>query len=214
MVVRKQPDTPSSFVLSHAARVHREAYLGQKMDRLAAEAKTKLASGDKKAALMAMKKRKLYEAEIAKITNVKMTLETQAINLESAAGTADAFQAMNAGNNTMQKIRNDMGGVEKVDDVMMDMQDEFQMQEEVSNAIGQSVDPMFAGMDMNDDDLMKELEGLGGDMTMGLAEKFDAAEGKLSPAGPPKRKPLWNKSPSKKEADELSKLEAELAIAS
>lgn len=182
------------------------------MNRLAAEAKQKLATGDKKAALMAMKKRKLYESEIAKITNVKMTLETQAINLESAAGTADAFQAMNAGNSTMQKIRNDMGGVEKVDDVMMDMQEEFQMQEELSNAIGQSVDPLYGGMD--DEDLMKELEGLGGDMTMGLAAKFDEAEGKLSASGPPKKTPLWSKKPSKQEADELSKLEAELAIAS
>ena len=51
-----------------------------------------------------------------------MTLETQAIQLESAAGTAEAFQAMSAGTNTMQKLRTGMGGVESVDDMMMDMQ--------------------------------------------------------------------------------------------
>lgn len=182
------------------------------MDRLAVEAKQKMSSGDKKAALMCMKKRKLYEAEIAKIANVKMTLETQAINLESAAGTADAFQAMNAGNSTMQKIRTDMGGVDRVDDVMMDMQEEFQLQEEMGTAIGQAVDPLGGAVD--DDELLKELEGLAGGGEQDLAAQFDAAEGKLSASGPPKRKPLWKKTPSKREADELSKLEAELAIAS
>ena len=49
------------------------------------EAKVKMAKGDKKAALFAMKRKKLYEAEVDKIQNVKMTLETQVINLESAA---------------------------------------------------------------------------------------------------------------------------------
>jgi len=42
-----------------------------------------------------------------------MTLETQIMNLESASQNAEIFQAMNAGKNTMQKIRADIG-IEKV----------------------------------------------------------------------------------------------------
>jgi hypothetical protein len=78
-----------------------------------------------------MKKRKLYQSEAIKISNVKMTLETQAISLESATFTAKAYQAsMSAGTNTMKKIRADTG-IDQVDDMMMDIQEEMQMAETI-----------------------------------------------------------------------------------
>jgi charged multivesicular body protein 4 len=52
-----------------------------------------------------MKRKKLYEAEYDKIQNIKMTLETQVIGLESAAQNAETFKAMSQGTKTMQKIR-------------------------------------------------------------------------------------------------------------
>jgi charged multivesicular body protein 4A/B len=177
----------------------REAFLEIKMTQLAQEAKERLARGDKKAAVGIMKKRKLYQNEQAKIANVKMTLETQAMNLESSAGTAEAFQAMTAGTNTMQKIRLGMGGVEKIDDMMMDMQDEFQMADEVNTAIGQTIDPLMGGFD--EDDLMKELQELEGPTKQ------------QAPAKPLKKlsSPWQSSKPQKGELEELRKLEAELA---
>jgi charged multivesicular body protein 4 len=106
-------------------------------------------------AVALLKKRKLYQAEQQKISNIKMTLETQAIHLESAASSADAFHAMSAGNKTMKLIRQDIG-VDKVDDMMVDIQEEMQMAEEVNNAMGQAIDPLMGAMD--DDELMRELE--------------------------------------------------------
>ena len=47
-----------------------------------------MAKGDKKGALFCMKRKKLYEAEADKIQNVKMTLETQVINLPLQKGKA------------------------------------------------------------------------------------------------------------------------------
>ena len=151
-----------------------------------------------------MKKRKLYQAELDKIANVKMTLETQAMNLESAAHTADAFKVMSAGNKTMSKIRNSMGGAESVDDLMMDIQDEMQMAEEVNTAIGQNT---LATMD--DDDLMKELEDM---EKMDLQLQLDEAEAGSSnlPAVPTGR--LSRKSKKQKEEEDLRNLEAELAM--
>lgn len=159
------------------------------------------------AAVACMKKRKLYQAEQSKIANVKMTLETQCINLESAAGTADAFQAMAVGNNTMKKIRQDVGGVDNVDDMMMDMQEEMQQADEVSNAIGQGIDPTMGAFD--DDDLMKELEQMeNGD----LEAQFDQAEtGRVNNSAMPA---LANQ-PSKrtmKEQEDMKALQAELAF--
>lgn len=169
-----------------------------KILQLAKEAKERLARGDKRAAVGIMKKRKLYQNEQAKIANVKMTLETQAMNLESSAGTAEAFQAMSAGTSTMQKLRLGMGGVDKVDDLMMDMQDEFQMADEVNTAIGQAVDPLMGGFD--EDDLMKELMELGGPIKQ------------QAPATPFKKlHSPWQSKPQKGELEELRKLVAQLA---
>ena len=117
-----------------------------------------------------MKKRKLYQSEQNKISNVKMTLETQCISLESAATTAEAFQAMSAGTNTMKKIRADVG-IDQVDDMMIDIQEEMAAADEVNTAIGQSIDPTMGMMD--DDDLMKELEDMG---QMDLENEFAQAE--------------------------------------
>lgn len=55
----------------------RHGHLNRKIEQVVQEAKSKLAKGDKKGALFAMKRKKLFEQEIDKIENVKMTLETQ-----------------------------------------------------------------------------------------------------------------------------------------
>mmetsp|Transcript_13075 Transcript_13075/g.19244 ORF Transcript_13075/g.19244 Transcript_13075/m.19244 type:complete len:222 (-) Transcript_13075:231-896(-) len=180
----------------------REQFLEKKLLLLAKEAKEKLNSGDKKGAVATMKKRKLYQAELDKISNVKMTLETQAMNLESAVHTADAFKVMSAGTNTMAKIRTEMGGVESVDDLMIDIQDEVQMADEVNTAIGQTA----IGPTMDDDELMKELEDMG---NMELQQQLDAAEtGTKNLPAVPTSKP----SKSKQDEEDFKKLEAELAL--
>ena len=56
-------------------------------------------------ALFSLKRKKMYEAELDKIGNIKMTLETQVMNLESAAQNAETFMVMNQGKNAMADIR-------------------------------------------------------------------------------------------------------------
>jgi charged multivesicular body protein 4 len=150
-----------------------------------------------------MKKKKLYEGELSKIDNIKMNLETQCIHLESATGTAQAFSAMSAGTKTMKKIHQTVG-IDQVDEVMMDIQDEMQMAEEINNAIGQSIDPAMGMLD--DDDLMKELQQLDCD---DLEQQMNKAEtGKLNfPQAPSTKHGI-----SKKEEEDIRRLEAELAM--
>lgn len=145
-----------------------------------------------------MKRKKLYEAEVDKIQNVKMTLETQVINLESAAQNAETYKAMKAGTNTMQKIRNNVG-IDAVDDIMDEIQEEMQMAQEVNNAIAQPVDPLMA----DEDDLLAELQEL---ETNDLEAELLKAPASL-PAVPNKKLPAL----AKAEEDDLKKLEAELA---
>lgn len=156
-------------------------------------------------AVALLKKRKLYQAEQQKISNIKMTLETQAIHLESAASSADAFHAMSAGNKTMKLIRQDIG-VDKVDDMMVDIQEEMQMAEEVNNAMGQAIDPLMGAMD--DDELMRELEE---EDRTSLATQFDYAEtGKKTFNMPTQKVP--SSGLSRKDEEDYRRLQAELAM--
>jgi len=59
----------------------------------------------------------MYEGEIEKICNNKMTLETQVMDLESATGNKQAFMAMKIGTGAMKSIRQEME-IENVDEMM------------------------------------------------------------------------------------------------
>jgi len=186
---------------SIATQEKREEHIQRKVDAMIAEAKAKMAKNDKKGALFSMKRKKMYEGELDKIQNVKMTLETQVMNLESASQNAETFQAMTAGKTAMSKIREDVG-IEKVDDMMDDIREEFEMANEISNAIAQPVDPLLA----DDDDLLAELENIGADNLE--AELLQEPKKDISlPDVPDTKLPSLNKD----EAEEMKKLEAELA---
>lgn len=146
----------------------------------------------------------MFEAEIDKIQNVKMTLETQVINLESAAQNAETFKAMEAGSKTMKKIRQDVG-IEKVDDIMDEIKEEMEMANEINNAIAGPIDPFMA----DEDELLAELNAL---ETQDLeAELLAPPMGSLKlPSVPTSKLPAHSAS-SRKEEDDLKLLEAELA---
>jgi len=180
---------------------NREEHIQRKIDLMVTEAKTKMAKKDKKGALFAMKRKKLYEKEMDKIQNVKMTLETQVINLESAAQNADTFKAMHSGTSAMKKIRNDVG-IDKVDDMMDDIREEMEMANEISDAIAQPVDPLVA----DEDELLAELEELEAEDVE--SELLKAPSQPIDmPAVPSQKLPDLKND----EAEELRKLEAELA---
>ena len=151
-------------------------------------------------ALFAMKRKKMYEAEVDKIQNVKMTLETQVINLESAAQNAQTYKAMAAGSNTMKKIRQDVG-IEKVDDIMDEIREEMELAAEINSAIAAPVDPMMA----DEDELLAELNAL---EAQDLEAELLAPPMSALPAVPNKKLPQLK---NRKEEDELKLLEAELA---
>lgn len=193
-----------------ATQEKREQHLEKKIEQLVAEAKAKMAKKDKKGALYSLKRKKLYEAEIDKIANIKMTLETQVMNLESAAQNAETFKAMNAGKNAMSTLREDTN-IDKVDDLMDDIKEEMEMADEVSNALAQPVDPLMT----DDDDLLAELQELEAEdveeQLLQMPAKQQQEQEEISlPQVPSGQLPAIPNA-TKEEADELKQLEAELA---
>lgn len=154
-------------------------------------------------ALFCMKRKKLYEAEADKIQNVKMTLETQVINLESAAQNAETFKAMEAGNKTMKKIRTEVG-IEQVDDMMDEIKEEMELANEINNAIAQPVDPLLT----DEDELLEELNELeAADLENELLAPPSQTPNLALPTVPDTKLPAL----AKQEEDDLKQLEAELA---
>ena len=155
-------------------------------------------------ALFAMKRKKLYEQEVDKIQNVKFTLETQVMNLESASQNAQTYKALQQGTKTMQKIRTDVG-IEQVDDVMDQIKEEMELAQEINQAISQPVDPLM----MDEDELFAELNALEtADLEAELLKPPASAVSPLSmPAAPASKLPALQQ----KEQDDLKLLEAELA---
>ena len=135
--------------------MYRIALLEKKIAATTKEAKAKMAKKDKKGAMFSLKRKKMYEAEIEKIENTKITIETQMIALESAVQNKETLNAMQSANSAMKKVR--MGnGVDEVDNLMDDIKEEMDMATEISNAISQPVDPYA----YDEDDLMAELNQL------------------------------------------------------
>ena len=156
-------------------------------------------------ALFALKRKKIYEAEIDKIQNIKMTLETQVMNLESAAQNAETMKAMKSGTSQMKRIRQETD-IEQVDDLMDEIKEEMEMADEISNALAQPVDPLLA----DEDDLLAELEELEAeDVTEQLLEPMKKMELPEVPRGELPTPSIPNA--TREEEAELKQLEAELA---
>ena len=131
------------------------ALLEKKIVMCTQEAKNKMAKKDKKGAMFSLKRKKMYEAEVEKIENTKITIETQMIALESAVQNKETLNAMQTANSAMKKVR-EGNGVDEVDNLMDDIKEEMDMATEVSTAISQPLDPYA----YDDDDLLMELNQL------------------------------------------------------
>lgn len=160
-------------------------------------------------ALFALKRRKLYEAELDKIANIKMTLETQVMNLESAQQNIETFKAMDAAKGAMADIRK-VTDIDKVDDLMDGIKEEMELADEISNALAQPIDPLM----QDEDDLLAELEELAVEDAEAQLLQQPAATATTRqeeyPAVPSSKLPTITNA-TKEEEEELRQLEAELA---
>lgn len=190
----------------------REQHITRKMQEIVFDAKKKMAKGNKKGAINAMKKKKLYEQEIEKIENIKMTLEMQIIHLESSSQNAANVYAMKEGTHALQTIHKTYNS-DQVEDLMDEIREETDNARDINDALRVPIDSnMF-----DDDDLLNELEGLdersssSGVITSISTNSSVSAESLLLPApfpnAPSNSLRILQK---KKEKDDMKKLEAEL----
>ncbi len=93
-------------------------------------------------ALFALKRKKLYEQEISKLQGARITLESQALSLESATVNIEVFKTVEMGTKAMKDIRGDVDA-DKIDDLMDAMQEEKDVADQISDAIARPAGDLF-----------------------------------------------------------------------
>lgn len=120
------------------------------------EALQKKKTGDKSGALICLKRRKLYESEIAKLEGARMNLEQQLFAIEGASMNKNIFDSLKTGNQVLKQVHGDM----KIEDVDK-LKDEMEEQQDMLNELNEAISaPIGALTSVDDDELMDELDQL------------------------------------------------------
>mmetsp|Transcript_15487 Transcript_15487/g.14018 ORF Transcript_15487/g.14018 Transcript_15487/m.14018 type:complete len:222 (-) Transcript_15487:55-720(-) len=133
----------------------RENLLQQRIIQSTQEALKKKTSNDTAGALFELKRKKLFEAEIAKLQGSRITLDSQIMALESAAINVQTVQAMKSGAEVMKGIHGNLD-VDKVEDLLDSIKEQNDIHETIADAISRPGQEMF-----DDDQLLEELALVG-----------------------------------------------------
>lgn len=133
----------------------REEHLMRKSDHELAEAKRFAAEKNKRAALTSLKRKKLIESQLEKVSASKMTLEQQRMALEQINISKVTFDAIDNAKNELTRLNKQMG-VERVEETMDDLQEQIELQNETADALARPLNAF--GVD--EDELQRELEEL------------------------------------------------------
>lgn len=135
---------------------------------------------DKKAAMMCLRRKKMYEKNVDDLDKMAMNLQTQIFTLENAKMNVEMFKAQQVATSGLKHIHGDMD-IDKVEEMQMDLQEQLELAGEIQGALANPI----AGQDIDDDELLEELEGLEQeDMDAALADVGPETELEALPAMP------------------------------
>mmetsp|Transcript_18652 Transcript_18652/g.48031 ORF Transcript_18652/g.48031 Transcript_18652/m.48031 type:complete len:244 (+) Transcript_18652:72-803(+) len=135
----------------------REEHLMRKSDHELSEAKRYTQEKNKRAALTALKRKKLIDAQVEKVSASKMTLEQQRMALEQVNISKVTFDAIDAGKRELERLNKEMG-VERVEETMDELEEQIELQNETADALARPLNAFGVGED--EDELQRELEEL------------------------------------------------------
>jgi len=150
----------------------REEFISKKIDVELEKARMMSKKKDKRGALMALKKKKLYEQERNNLANSRFQLEQQIMTMEGARTNMETVKAMKQGATAMKDMGKELD-IDNVDDVMDDVREQMDLANEIAEAVTQ---PMGGDMGYDDEDLEAEFAEMAGELD---AEDLDAQLGGL-----------------------------------
>jgi charged multivesicular body protein 7 len=142
--------------------------LTKKVDELSIAAKDAVARKNRVSALAALKSKKLAEATLTKRHATLAQLEEVFSSIEQAADQVELVQVMEASSRVLSGLNKEVGGVERVDDIVDELREQMSQVDEVGNIIAE----VGQGSAVDEGEVDDELEA----MEREEREKREAAE--------------------------------------
>lgn len=136
----------------------RHEMLSKKIDDAIKEAKRKSKLKDKRGAIFQLRCKKIYEKQIDQIFGKKTNIEIQILALEEAASNKEVITAMKEGATILKTTIKDLD-VDKVDDVMNDINEAIDTADELNDVLSQPIGPTI-----DETELAAELEEMESEM--------------------------------------------------
>ncbi|KAL3319571.1 Charged multivesicular body protein 4C [Cichlidogyrus casuarinus] len=158
---KAQKETPQAAMLKIQETVDiltkKQEYLETQIEKEVATAR-KFAKTNRRAALNALKKKKMYTDQLAHLDGTIATLESQRANLDNASLNMEAMKAMQTATSALKNAHKNMD-LDQVNKI----KDEIDEQQEIARTISEEISRP-AGQDMFDEDeLLAELNELEGE---------------------------------------------------
>ena len=112
--------------------------------------------GDKAGALACLKRKKMYENEIAKLEGSRINIEQQLFAIEGASMNRNIFEGLRQGNTVLKQVH-DKISIDEVDKLKDDMEEQQDLLQEMNEAISQPIGFMST---VDDDELLDELDDI------------------------------------------------------
>ena len=139
----------------------RQAELAAAVEKHDKDVRRHLGQQRRREAALALRRRKVYDKQLAQLQSTATAVESQILGLELTLVNADVYSAMREGASALRGIHRTVG-VEQVEDTMQDMADEHETASDVAASLAQPVGNMFE--DFDEDELEAELGALEADL--------------------------------------------------
>jgi len=136
----------------------RETRLEKEGAKLAISAKRKLEKNNRKGALYDLKRRKILDKELSMIVNKKLTLERQIGALGAAVLNTNVYESIKEGVEVL-RTESSSNVIDEVEEMMEKQSELMDMQDAIDGALSRDLNN-----DISDDDLLKELDELEGEV--------------------------------------------------
>lgn len=131
--------------------------LTSKVDSLNQTAKAAVARGNKASAIAALRSKKLAESNLTKRSATLGQLEEVYTSIEQAADQVELVRVMEASTGVLKNLNSEVGGVERVDNVVDQLREQMTQVDEIGNVINEVGQH---GSSIDEGDVEDELEAM------------------------------------------------------
>eukprot|EP00826_Nyctotherus_ovalis_P036303 TRINITY_DN3206_c0_g1_i6.p2 TRINITY_DN3206_c0_g1~~TRINITY_DN3206_c0_g1_i6.p2 ORF type:complete len:214 (+),score=89.77 TRINITY_DN3206_c0_g1_i6:154-795(+) len=178
--VKKQQPNPQDAIKNINEQIEsidaREKLLEKKMANLTQEALQLNKAKNKRGAILALKKKKMFEGEYNKISGMKLMLEQQKVQIEATINDADIFTALKKGNEAINAVSQQVN-IDSFQDLKDDLEEQQANAEEIGNFFGELAKD-------GEDELLEELEQLESDNVEAQLQDVGVPSGPIGSAVP------------------------------